>query len=131
QGRLQVEALVAHVLLWGGLVSIALVVVGLGLSASHEGFRSHSIDLSRVVRPGRHAHPADVFVSLGEVYRGVTAHPIDPAATIALGLIVLLATPVLGVAVAIVGFLAAGDRQYAAVAAIVFAMLVLAALLTG
>jgi len=131
RGRLQVEGLVARVLLWGGLLSIALVVVGLALYAGHGDFRHHSLDVARAVRPERHDHPPEVFVSLTEVFQGLAARPIDPVATIALGLVVLLATPVLGVAVAIGGFLAAGDRRYAAIAAAVFAMLALSALLTG
>jgi uncharacterized membrane protein len=43
----------------------------------------------------------------------------------------LLMTPVLGAALSIPGFLAVGDRRYATIAAIVLAMLVLGALLTG
>ena len=128
---LQVEGLVARVLFWGGLISIALVVLGLGLYAGHGGFHAHRLDLHRAVRPERHAHVPEVFVSLTEVFRGLAARPIDPVAIIALGLVLLLVTPVLGVALAIPGFLAVGDRRHAAIAATVLAMLVLGALLTG
>ncbi len=121
----------ARVLLWGGLLSIALVVLGLGLYAAHGGFHTHVLDLHRAVRAERHAHPPSVFVSLTEVVRGLSAHPLDPLAVVALGLLLLLVTPVLGVAVAIPGFLAVGDRQYAAIATIVLALLALGALLTG
>lgn len=130
-GRLQVEGLVARVLLWGGLLSIALVVVGLGLYVGHGGFQAHVLDLHRAVRTERHAHSPEVFVSLAEVFRGLATRPIDPLAVIALGLVLLLMTPVLGAALSIPGFLTVGDRRYAAIATIVLTMLVLGALLTG
>jgi uncharacterized membrane protein len=130
-GRPEVEGLVARVLLWGGLLSIALVILGIGLYAAHGGFRGHALELHRAARTERHAHPPEVFVSLAEVFHGLAARPVDPLAVIALGLALLLITPVLGVTLAIAGFLADGDRRYAAIATIVLTMLVLGALLTG
>jgi uncharacterized membrane protein len=108
--RLQVEGLVARVLLWGGLLSLAL---------------------HRAVTPKRDARQPEVFVSLTEVFGGLATRPVDPLAVIALGLVLLLVTPVLGVALAIPGFLAVSDRRYAAIAAIVLTMLVLGTLLAG
>jgi uncharacterized membrane protein len=128
---LSVEGLVARALFWSGLLSIAVVILGLGLYAAHGGFHAQVLDLHRPVRAERDAHPPTVFVSLTEVAQGLTARPLDPLAVIALGLILLLATPVLGVALAIPGFLAAGDRRYAIIATIILAMLTLGALLTG
>lgn len=130
-GRLPVEGLVARVLFWGGLLSIAFVVLGLALYAGHGTPHVDALDLQRVPRPERHAHPREVFVSVGEVLRGLAARPIDPAATIAFGLVLLLMTPVLGVVAAIPAFLAAGDRRYAAIGTVILAMLALGALLTG
>jgi uncharacterized membrane protein len=124
---LSVEGLVARALFWSGLLSIAVVILGLVLYAAHGGFHAHVLDLHRE----RDAHPPTVFVSLTEVVRGLTARPLDPLAVIALGLILLLATPVLGVALAIPGFFAAGDRRYAIIATIILTMLALGALLTG
>ena len=120
-----VESLIARLLLGGGLLSIALVLLGLVLYAAHGGFASHFVELHRIVRPDRETHPAEVFVSFAEVAHGLTARPIDARAVIALGLGLLLMTPVLGVAAAIPGFLAAGDYRYAAIATVVLAMLVL------
>ena len=79
----------------------------------------------------RGAHAADVFVSFSEVVAGLTAHPIDGRAVIALGLACLLMTPVLGVATAIPGFLAARDYRYAAIAAIILAMLIVSFVFAG
>jgi uncharacterized membrane protein len=129
--RLQVEGLVARVLLWGGLLSLALVVLGLGLYAAQGGFHAHLLDLHRAVTPKRDARQPEVFVSLTEVFGGLATRPVDPLAVIALGLVLLLVTPVLGVALAIPGFLAVSDRRYAAIAAIVLTMLVLGTLLAG
>ena len=127
---LPVEALIARILFWGGLLSIALVLLGLGLYAAQGGFHAHVLALHRVVGLDQ-AHPPGVFVSLPEVLRGLRARPPDALAVIALGLVLLLMTPVLGVALAIPGFLAAADHRYAAIATVVFTMLVLSALLAG
>jgi uncharacterized membrane protein len=48
----------------------------------------------------------------------------DPLAVTALGLVALMATPIVAVALAIPAFLRTGDRRYAVIAAIVLAMLV-------
>lgn len=128
---LHVEALIARLLLWGGLVSIVLILLGLALYADQRGFHGQVLQLHRVVRPGRQEHPPEVFVSLSDVLRGLGARPVDPLAVIALGLVLLLMTPVLGVALAIPGFLAAGDYRYTVIAGIVFAMLVVSVLLAG
>ena len=125
-----VEALIARLLFWGGLVSIALVVLGLGLYAAHGGFHG-STPVPRRVGTTAFTHAPGVFVSLPAVVRGLRAHPPDPLAVITLGLVLLLMTPVLGVAMAIPGFLVAADRRYAAIATIVFAMLVLSGVLAG
>ena len=125
-----VEALIARLLFWGGLVSIALVVLGLGLYAVHGGFHAHT-PLPQRIAVTASAHGPGVFVSIPEVVHGLRADPPDPLAVITLGLVLLLMTPVLGVAVAIPGFLVAADRRYAAVATIVFAMLVLSGVLAG
>jgi len=127
RGAFPVEALIARLLFWGGLLSVAFILLGLGLYAVHGGFHAH---LSAPLRVEQ-SHPPGVFVSLPAVLRGLRAHPADPLAVIAFGLILLLMTPVLGVALAIPGFLAAADLRYAAIATIVFAMLVLSALFSG
>ena len=129
--RIGAEQVIAHTLLWGGLLSLALVLLGLALDAGHGGFAGHVLELHRAVRPSRQGHLPEVFVSLAEVRRGLAAHPVDPLAVIASGLVLLLMTPVLGVALAIPAFLAARNLRYAAISAIVLAMLVASAFLAG
>jgi uncharacterized membrane protein len=66
-----------------------------------------------------------------EVVRGVTRRPFDPLAVMELGLLMLVGTPALGVTLAVPAFLAVGDRQYAVIAGIVLAILVVGFLITG
>ena len=129
--RWRVEALIARLLFWGGTLSVLLVCGGLVLYAIRGGFHAQSIELHRVAQAGRYAHPREVFVSLSEVASGLEAHPVRPTAVIALGLTLLLMTPVLGVAVAIPGFLLERDYRYAVIASAVFALLVSGMLLAG
>ena len=128
RGRVpSVEHLVARTLLAGGLVGIALILFGGGLYAAHGGFHHHVLHLSRP--PGR--APAGVFVSVRQVLDGLRRRPLDPLAVTALGLVVLMATPGLAVALAIPAFLAAGDRRYAGIAALVLTMLLVSLLVAG
>jgi uncharacterized membrane protein len=126
-----VERTIAHVLFWGGLLSIGLVLIGLALYAAHGGFAGHTLELRQLSASGRDAHPPAVFVSLSEVVRGLRARPVDPLAVIALGVVLLLMTPVAGVTLAIPSFLVAADHRYATIAAIVFLMLAVSVLLAG
>lgn len=125
------ERLIALVLLWGGVISAVLVVLGLGLYAGAGGFHEHLLTHHRLLHPDRFGRPPHVFVSVGDVARGLRARPIDPLAVTALGLVVLLMTPVLGVLAAFVAFVRARDAQYTAIAAIVFAMLVVSLVAAG
>ena len=129
--RAGVEWVIAQILLWGGLLGGLLVVLGLILFAGHGGFERPVPEVQRLIRPGRADHPPEVFVSVPEVLRGLTTRPVDPLAVIALGLVLLLITPVVSVAAAIPAFFGEGDRQYAAVAGIVLSMLLISLLLAG
>jgi uncharacterized membrane protein len=122
-----VEALVARVLLFGGLIGLALIALGLGLYAAHGGFHQHVLQLSRP--PG--SAPPGVFMSVKQIVLGLRRRPIDPLAVSAIGLVVLMATPGVAVALAIPGFLAARDFRYATIAALVLAMLLVSLLLVG
>jgi uncharacterized membrane protein len=126
-----VEEVIARVLLWSGLLSALLVLLGLAWYAARGGFGRHVLMLHRLERTARLAHPPDVYVSVSEVLRGLWARSADPLALTALGLVLLMMTPVLGVALAIPAFLREGDRQYAAIAAIVLSMLLVSLLLAG
>ena len=118
-----VERLVARVLLWGGLLSVSLILAGLLFYAiaGHPNAR----EIVRVVHNRDVGRSVDVFASLGDVRRALAQRPPDPLAITALGLVCLLATPAVGVAAALVAFWRAGDRLYAGISAGVLGMLVL------
>jgi uncharacterized membrane protein len=115
-----VEYLVARMLLAGGLIGIALILAGGALYALHGGFHHHAVHLTRPADGGA----PGVFTSVRQVVDGLRGRPMDPLAVTALGLVALMATPIVAVALAIPAFLRTGDRRYAAIAAIVLAMLV-------
>jgi len=124
-----VEAAVSRLLFWGGLAGVVLMVLGLTVYVAR-GPAGHLPDPHRVVENRARGHPADVFVSVEGIRRGLDHWPVDPVAVIALGIVLLLLTPVLGLAVAAAGFWLAGDRRYATIAALVLAAVVLSFVLS-
>jgi len=126
---IRVEGLIARLLLLGGLLSVSLVLGGLIVHAAQG--HPEAREIVRVVRNREAGRAVDVFTSLGDVGRGLTRRPPDPLAVTALGLVCLLVTPVVGVAAAIVAFLRAGDRDYAAIAGLVLGMLLLSFMLAA
>lgn len=64
--------------------------------------------------------------SISDILRGVIR--LDPSATINLGLLVLLITPVARVAAAMIAFIAEKDRKYALVSLAVLVILAISAL---
>jgi len=118
-----VERVIARLLMLGGLLSVSQVLAGLVVYAAQG--HPEAREMVRVVHNREAGRAVDVFTSLGDVRRALAQRPPDPLAVTALGLVCLLATPVLGVAAAGVGFWRAGDREYALIAGVVLAMLLL------
>jgi uncharacterized membrane protein len=116
-----VERVIARTLMWGGLIGVSLMLAGVVVYAAHG--QPPVRDVVRVVRNRQAGRAVDVFVTLDDVGRALGRRPPDPLAITALGLVCLLATPVVGVALAAVSFWGAGDRLYALIAAGVLAML--------
>lgn len=125
------EAVLARVLFWGGLAGTALAVLGVVAHFVIEGLEVPGREIARLVRREATGRSPHVFMSLPEVVRALGHAPHEPLAVSALGLVLLLATPVVAVAVAVVWFVRAGDRDYAAIAAIVLAMLLASVVLVG
>ena len=126
-----VERVIAHVLLWGGLLGGLLVVLGLILFAGHGGFQRPVLEVQRLIRPGRADHPPEVFVSVSEVLRG----PEGPA-----GRPARRDCPRAGVAADHARgergrgdsrLSGEGDRRYAAIAGVVLSLLLTSLLLAG
>ena len=113
----QVEEMISNLLRTGVLVSLTLVVVGTLLSfVRHPGYTTSAVELQRLTRPGA-AFPH----TLPEVWQGL--REFRGQAVIAVGLLVLIATPVLRVAVSILAFWHEGDRKFVAITSVVLALL--------
>jgi uncharacterized membrane protein len=106
-----VEKIVCLVLRIGVILSAAIICIGLAMLVA-EGTIAHTMRIDAAV-----AYPRD----LGALFSGLLA--LDPASVIALGLVVLIATPFIRVAVSIMAFALERDWRYVAITAIVLAIL--------
>ena len=116
-----IQSVLGRVLLIGGVLSLALIVTGLAMYVL-EGAPS-AAEIVRAVHQRDAATRLDVYPTLGSVGRALAQHPPDGLAVTALGLVCLLATPVVGVALAIGAFWRHGDREYTMIAAAILTML--------
>jgi uncharacterized membrane protein len=115
---------ILSVLLRGGVVaSMATVLVGVALMfVHHPPYLTSADDLARLTAPGA-AFPH----TLRDVASGIAAG--RGQAVVALGLMLLIATPILRVAVSIVAFALQRDRLYTALTAAVLLILLVSLLL--
>jgi uncharacterized membrane protein len=119
----KMEMLISRMLLGGVIVSMATVLVGLVLMFVHHPEDLRTADnLKRLTSPG-----ASFPHTVADVARGVAAG--RGKAIVALGLAILIATPILRVAIAMIGFAIERDRVLSAVSAIVLILLALAFML--
>jgi len=110
----RVEQLVGRLLQVGVLVAAAVVVAGgLALLARYGG----DVAAFRVFR----AEPSELQ-SIAGIIRGALA--LDSRAIVQLGLVLLIATPILRVGLTLVAFLGQRDRLYVAITTLVLALLV-------
>jgi len=126
----RIERAIAGLLFVGGTLSLTLVLLGLGIYAGTEGLQG-PIDIEPLVNPHGGTFPPHIFMSVSQVFRSLLPFSADPLALVALGLVVLLSTPVLGVALATLVFFRQRDRKYSLIATIVLAMLLLSFFLAG
>lgn len=109
------ELIISNILRGGVLLSATVITVGIVLFFVRDAQFAHVLlDL-----PFPH--------SLGDVMSGLAQG--NPVAIIALGLLLLLSTPVVNVAVSIVAFAVEGDKRYVVIAALVLAILIASFLL--
>ena len=117
------ELLISRLLLVGVVGSIATILLGVVLTfIHHPQYLESTADLARLTTPG-----VAVPHRLGDVLRGVLAG--RGQAVVALGLLLLIATPILRVAVSVIGFALARDRTYTLITAAVLAVLLFSFLL--
>lgn len=109
----RLDRVVGAVLRTGVTLAAAVVLVGgVAWLAGH----------NQVV-PDRHRfHPGGRFAELGGIIQGVAT--LQPLYLIQLGLLLLIATPIVRVMVCAIGFTAERDRTYAIISTIVLALLV-------
>jgi uncharacterized membrane protein len=116
------EHLISALLRGGISISLALIVAGTVVSFIHHPDYARSAEaLARLTRPGMAPH------DLREVLAGIAAF--RGQALVMLGLLVLMATPVLRVAVSLLSFLRSGDRAFTLLTSAVLLLLLLSLLL--
>ena len=120
----KLEVLVGRVLFWGGLLSIVIVLTGFGLHLLAGAARVNHDVVAEVTGPasGRGQAPG-VFVSGAQIIQGFGRRPFDPLAIIALGLVMLLATPVLAVVLAVPAFAGIRDYRYLVISLVILGIL--------
>ena len=102
------EMFISKSLRWGVLISAAVIFAGFAL----------------LLATGQSGYAEGVFpTGLGDVFTGLAT--LKPFAVIALGLALLIATPVFRVGSSIVAFALEGDRLYVGITVFVFAVLML------
>jgi uncharacterized membrane protein len=119
----QVELIISNLLRLGVATSLALVITGVVLVFMHHpGYFSSPDDLQRLTQPG---------AAFPHTWSGVMAGIADfrGQAIIMAGLLVLIATPILRVAVSILAFLHQNDRTFAFITLAVLCLLILSFLL--
>ncbi len=121
---LRIELMIAQLLRWGVIVSFVIVAVGVAavFGLEQTGYSEiHLNDVGSLIQ--YHTEHPPFPNSLSEIFSGTLA--LKPYAIISLGLLVLIASPVMRVAVSILAFGLEHDWLYVLITAFVFAMLML------
>ncbi len=122
-GSLRLEEVVGPVLRCGALLSVALIGTGLALLAALSRLAPERLSALGGVGGQRVLHtPTELLSGLGAA---------DPTALIGLGLLVLIATPVVRVASTVVYFAWKRDRAYLAITGFVLLVLLAGFFLGG
>lgn len=125
---LRIELMIAQLLRAGVILSFVILAIGIGavLITGQTGYdQIHMDDLQSIIRyTGKHPSFPN---SLSDIFLGILA--LKPYAIIALGLVVLIAIPVMRVSVSVIAFGIEHDRLYVVITAFVLAMLLLSFLI--
>ena len=119
----RLEVVISNLLRVGVITSVALIVTGtIATFIQHPVYLSSPAELERIVAPNAiFPHASSVLFAELRQLRG--------EAIVTLGLLVLMATPVMRVAVSIVGFVHQRDRIYIVITATVLCLLLLSLVL--
>ena len=111
------ERAVSRVLLFGGFLAVALMIGGLATLEARALRTAHPLDIAHVVENREACRSVDVFVSVPQLGRALRRWPPSPLAVITAGIVVLLATPTVGVVAALVAFARETDGRYVVICA--------------
>lgn len=114
----KVELLISNLLRIGVISSLIIVIIGLIVCFLHHPDYLHSAQMQQVISP---SHPT--WDSLRELFHGM--RHLRGQAIIMAGLLLLIATPVMRVAVSIAAFIFERDFIFVVVTSFVLAMLIL------
>jgi uncharacterized membrane protein len=115
----RMELLISNLLRSGVAASLCLVVLGTLVSfLNHPDYVSSKTELQRLTRPG-----AAVPQTLQEVVSGVRQG--RGQCLVAAGILLLIGTPVMRVAISIFAFFFQGDRLFTGITVLVFCLLLL------
>ena len=117
------EILASRILFWGGVLSILFMTLGIVGFAVRGGLKPKFIAEARRAEARGDERAPDVYTSVGEVVRTWRQWPVEPLAVVTTGILLLLATPFVGVVAVFVVFVVRGDRRYAGIAAVLIAAL--------
>lgn len=118
----RIELFIAQLLRWGVLTSFVIIAVGLVLmlATGQTGYSQMRLDdVNSLVQ--YHTQP-DFPNTVGDVWRGLLA--LKPYAIITLGLMILIAIPVMRVAVSVLAFAVERDWLYVGITLFVFIVLI-------
>lgn len=120
---IQIELFIAHLLRWGVGTSFVIVAIGifLVLITGQTGYQSIRLDdLNSFLK--YQSGPPEYPNSINDIIAGILVF--KPYALIALGLVILIAIPVMRVAVSVLAFSIERDWIYVAITAFVLLMLI-------
>ncbi|MCC6422711.1 MAG: DUF1634 domain-containing protein [Phycisphaerales bacterium] len=115
----QVELLISRLLRIGVLTSLCIIVLGMMLSfRHHSGYRESADELKHLV-----SNDAEFPHTLPQVWDGLMQ--LQGRAVVMVGLLALIATPVLRVAVSIFAFIYERDPKFVVITSLVLLLLLL------
>lgn len=120
---LKIELFIARLLRWGVLISFITVAIGIGMLMLTGNTGYHAVRLDDLNSIVQYRMPPDFPNTLRDVLNGVLA--LRPYAIIALGLVILIAIPVLRVAVSVIAFAVERDWLYVLITSFVLLVLLL------
>lgn len=120
---LRIELFIARLLRWGVMLSFSIVALGIGavIVTGQTGYQQIRLDdVNSIVQ---FHMPPNFPNTLGDVFSGVLAF--KPYALIVLGLLVLIAIPVMRVAVSVLAFMVERDWLYVGITTCVLVVLLI------